>query len=436
MKKTTLMTGFLILALIQAIYAEPRFDSVSLDPIYIEAGDTVNVYVKFHENPDMRDVLSAGSRGEGGAKTIAGDDPSIFYKTRLIPVGDISETYILVKEGERSVGHLFIGESWTSPFEIKIRENAPATTYSLEFQIIKTDIDGNDEELIIGNDVEILVRDSVEFDIESNNALEVGSTEDIEIGITNEGGGIARHVNVELTLDSPFTTATSSSKYLGNFEADETKDVEFSVSVGSGAEIKTHEIPLTITYIDSDGVSHTVKKEIGARIKAEPDLSIGLDEADSFAPGRKGTVTLGMANEGFVDAKFLKFKLLPSEYYQILSIDEIYIGNLDSDDVETEDMIIKVNDNAPAGEIPLRVELRYKGDGSNKDYVLSREVPLKVLTPGEYAAENPQQDKISTALMAVVAVPALILGVLLVWFIYKIIGLIMTKLNKKLFSKI
>ncbi|MBU4406697.1 MAG: hypothetical protein KKB24_03815, partial [Candidatus Altiarchaeota archaeon] len=273
-------------------------------------------------------------------------------------------------------------------------------------------------------------------DIDSDNALEVGSTEDIGIGITNEGGGIARHVNVELTLDSPFTTATSSSKYLGNFEAGETKDVEFSVSVGSDAEIKTHKIPLTITYVNSDGVSHTVNREIGARIKAEPDISIGLDEADSFAPGRKGTVTIGMANEGFVDAKFLKFKLLPSEYYQILSIGEIYIGNLDSDDVETEDIVIKVNDNAPAGEILLRVELRYKGDGSNKDYVLSREVPLKVLTPGEYAAEHPQQDGISTALMAVVAVPALILGVLLLWLIYKIIGLIMTKLNKKLFSKI
>jgi len=433
--KKILMTGILIFALIQAICAEPRLDSVSLDPSYVEAGDTVNVYVKFHEHPVKRDVLTRGTREDGGSRVVAGENPDIFYTTRLVPADDISETYIIVKEGERSVGHLFIGESWTSPFEIKIRENAPATTYTLEFQIIETDIDGENEEIIIGNDVEITVKDSVEFDIFSDNALDVGSTEDIEIGISNKGSAVARNVNVELTLESPFTTATSSSKYLGNFEGDETKDAAFSVSVDSDAEIKTHNVPLTITYTDSDGVKHTISKEIGARIKAEPDLSLGLDEAGSFTPGRKGEVIISIANEGFVDAKFLKFKLLPSEFYQVYSINDVYIGNLDSDDVETQEMMIKVNDNAPSGEIPLRVELNYKGEGSNKDYTLSGEVPLKVSSQAEYAAEHPQQDG-TQVIMAVVAIPALVLGILLVWFIYKITGLIMTKLNKKFFSKV
>jgi len=434
--KRILMTGILILALIQAVYAEPRVDSMSLDPSYIEAGDTVNVYVKFHEHPVKREGLSAGTRGESGTKTVSGEDPNVFYKTRLVPADDISKTYILLKEGERNVGHVFMGESWTSPFEIKIRENAPATTYKMEFQIIKTDMDGMGEELVITSNVEIPVKDSVEFDIFSDNMLDVGSTQDIKISISNKGSAVARHVNVELTLESPFTTATSSSKYLGNFEGGETRDVAFSVSVDSEAEINTHKVPVTITYVDRDGVKHTVKKEIGARIKAEPDLSLGLDEASSFTPSRKGEVVVSIANEGFVDAKFLKFKLLPSEFYQVDSINEVYVGNLDSDDVETQEMMIRVNDNAPSGEIPLRVELNYKGEGSNQDYILSGEVPLKVLSQQEYAAEHPQQDGISQVIIAVIAIPAIILAILLLWLIYKITGLIMTKLNKKLFSKV
>ncbi len=435
MKKAILVTGILVLTLIQAIHAEPRFDSISLDPSYIEAGDTVNVYVKFHEHPDMRNVLSAGSRGEGGPRIVAGENPRVFYRTKLVPADDISKAYILIKNGEGKVGHLFIGESWTSLFKIKIRDNAPATTYSMEFQIIGTDIDGEKEELIISNDVEIPVRDSVEFNISSDNALDVGSTGNIKIGIGNEGGGIARHVNVGLTLNSPFTTATSSSRYLGDFKAGEEKNVEFFVSVSSDARIMTYKIPLTITYIDSDGVEQMVRKEIGVKIKTVPDLYLGLDEADSFAPGRKGTITLSIANKGFVDAKFLMLKLLPSEYYRVDSISEAYIGNLDSDDVETEDMTIKVSDNAPAGRIPLRVELYYKGEGSNKNYVLSREIPLRILTPEEYAAEHPQQDGISTVLKVVFAIPVFILGVVIVWLIYKIIELIINGLNKRLFSK-
>ena len=76
--------------------------------------------------------------------------------------------------------------------------------------------------------------------------------------------------------------------------------------------------------------------------------------------GQKGRVIIEMANTDIEDIKFLQLKLLPNEGYQLLSSsDYVYIGDIDSDDTESEEFEIYV-ENYVNGEVLLPVQIEYQ----------------------------------------------------------------------------
>lgn len=411
-----------------------RIDSISYDPNYIEPGNEVTIYAKFHNSPVSRTAKSPPSTEDGLAKPIM-DDSTIFYKTILEPASDLSERYVIIEDSKKNVGHLFTGETWTTPFDIKISESAITANYRMRFSVIQTDEEGSYEEIARTYEFEIPVKSSVVFDVDSENRLRLGTTGNIVINISNRGGD-ARDVVVELTLNTPFTPATTSSKYVGDLEGDETRSVEFSVAVDSDAEPKTYSIPVMITYIDDNGNSVSVEKDIGVKVEAEPDIGVALDESDRFTRGIKGKVTINFINEGFVDAKFLKVRLLPSDDYEILSTGESYIGNLDSDDSETETFEIRINRNTSIGRIPLEIELSYKSSSSDLTITKREKIYITVLSETEYADEQQSgMDIISFIMGMVVFIPVIIVIYIVLWFVYKVVGLFTGYLNKRLFNK-
>ncbi len=432
--KKNLVTGFLIFCFIAATtnaeFSEIRIDSVTWDPSYIEAGDDVTVYVKFHNHPLGMAYLTPAPNTQPDEK-----DAGVFYTARLEPMDELSEKNIIIKKDTKNVGHLFIGESWTTPFDIKIRENAVATTYNLKFSIIKTDIDGTQKDTDKFLEFKIPVKGVVKFKVDSDNTLKLGDTGDIQITISNEGGGNAKYVTGKLGLSDPFTPAKTSEIYVGDFMGDESKDLIFSVSVNSGAEPKAYTIPLQITYTCADGTEKQMNTDIGVQIDATPKLRIALENADMFTQGSSGTVSVDVVNEGFVDAKFLTLKLLPDDNYKILSIGEIYIGNLDSDDSESEEYLIQLSENVPNGAVPLKFELRYKTANRDIEFLEDADVTLNVLTSAEYADGQPKQNLTSQIFGALFIIPILVIVYLLIWIVFKLVGLFTGYLNKRFFGR-
>ncbi|MEA1925399.1 MAG: NEW3 domain-containing protein [Candidatus Altiarchaeota archaeon] len=420
------------------VAADVRIDSYYLDDYNIEAGDEVKVYVKSHRTITGSLIAAQGKivRGEGG-QTIVEESPDEFYIVTISPDSDISEEYIIISNGEKQVGHIFVGESWVSKFEIKMMDNAPAADYDMIVKMYKTGEDYKNREIIFEEPFTIEITGTPNLDIDAENTMGIGSTDNINLVVSNKGGGVAKNVEIELGLSAPFTPIGSSTNYAGTITANESVNTQFKVSVSTDAEVKTHEIPVIITYTNDDGNKSTMTTSIGVQINSKPKLFFGLDEVGKLAPGVEGNVILSISNEGFVDAKFLKFTLEPTDDYEVLSINEIYIGNLDSDDIETEEFTIKISDNLDLDKtvIPMKVTLRYKGTGSDTDYVIDGTININIQSKTEYLTKTHANGTSSMVTMALLAIPAVFIGLLALWFVYKLFGLVTGFINRKLFVR-
>ncbi len=434
--KIGMFLGILVFfCLMNSVNGEVRIDSYVIEPYFIEPGDDLDIYLKYHQHPVERLAIHTPLRSESGTRYVLEENPQDYYISRLVHDGDISEEYVLIKDGEKTAGHIFVGETWSSHFKVKISDDAPATGYKMMFQIYKGDLEGTYEELLRSYSFEIPVTGIAEFDIAAENTMKMGTTGDVELKLCNKAGGIAKHASIGLALSAPFTPISSSSKYLGSFKAGECMDVSFRVAVSGDAQVKTYEIPVTVSYTARNGTAGSLETSIGVQIHSEPDLAFGLDEVDELAPGATGEVILSIANEGFVDAKFLKFTLESTEDYDVVSINEFYVGNLDSDDIETDEFTIKISDSVDKEVIPLKVRLEYKGEGSDTDYVKEGTVEIKILSKEEYAAKYQADETSSMILSFLIAIPAIFIALLVLWFIFKLFGLVTGFLNRKLFAK-
>jgi hypothetical protein len=432
--KKILVLGMLTILLLGSasalLKAEIRINSVTWDPTFVEAGDDVTIYTKYVLRP------ADGAWLVQNPDNIAmGQDPSVFYKARLEPADDLAKEYVIIKQETKDVGHLFVGESWTTPFEVKIKENAVAASYKMRFSVVKSDINGENEELVKLMEFTLPIRGLVKFDVDSNNVVNLGSVSDIKVMVSNVGNGAARHVMVKLGMTAPFTPARTSEIYLGDFAGGDSKNATFSVSVDSTTTAMVYKIPLAITYLDDNGTEKTESRDIGVRIDETPELKVSLVSSDKFTAGKTGKFTVTVVNDGFVNAKFLDIKILPNDAYSILSQDDIYIGNLDSDDSQEEEFTIKVADNISSGALPVKFTLAYKSANQNVEIIKEKDVNVQVLSEKDYVDGQPKQDPFGIVLSLVIIVPVLVILYIFIWVVFKLIGLVTTSLNKRFFGK-
>ncbi len=110
-----------------------------------------------------------------------------------------------------------------------------------------------------------------------------------------------------------------------------------------------------------------IKKSYSSNIKVfeKPDYFLTLEDGDLKTKG-KGKIVVSISNVGSEKLKYLVLKLNSNEeYYDILSPDEIYIGNLDSDDYETGEFEVYVKKD---GVIPFNVSVIFKDSFGNLYY--------------------------------------------------------------------
>jgi hypothetical protein len=78
-------------------------------------------------------------------------------------------------------------------------------------------------------------------------------------------------------------------------------------------------------------------------------------------------VIIKFINKGLIDIKFLNAKLLPSDDYEIINSNEVYIGNVDSDDYETAEFRLHVKQATTDSKVALPLVLEYR-DANNNMY--------------------------------------------------------------------
>ncbi|RME53566.1 hypothetical protein D6783_01730 [Candidatus Woesearchaeota archaeon] len=221
---------------------------------------------------------------------------------------------------------------------------------------------------------------------------------------------IAVSLSTERTVGSTTTTlpitplTTSLEQRIPELLADEEKTLTFGIVTNPDADSDVYSIPVTITFSDERDNDYTYTDEIGIIINAPPALDVYIESADVYTDKKTGDVTLKFVNRGLSEIKLLNVELKPHESYERLGgSSTIYIGNVDSDDFDTQSITIK----AKKDNLVIPVKVTYL-DAFNNQYEEERELAVTLISSKERNGGG-------TNWVVIVAVLAVIAGGIYWW---------------------
>ena len=210
-----------------------------------------------------------------------------------------------------------------------------------------------------------------------------GETASISILLENIANSIIKDIQVKLDLaGKPFAPIESSNeKSLLYLKPGENSKLIFNLMAEGNTDAGVYQIPLLANYVDELGTKYARNSTIGLVIGSAPDLSVSIDSTDIYKAGMSGSVSIKFVNKGATDIKFLYAKLNDAEGLIIKNNNEVYVGNIDSDDYETAEFSLFVHSKAKENIIlPLSIEYR---DSNNKEYSKEINLPLRLYSNKE-----------------------------------------------------
>lgn len=219
--------------------------------------------------------------------------------------------------------------------------------------------------------------------IESFKVLPIvpGQPAEVTMSLRNDGRIGVKNVDVRLDLSAETfsTIGTGAKKRIAHIPGGESETVTFMLQSDTSTDVKVHQIPVVLEFEDDRGNRYNDSSKISVMVNAKPELSMAIDGVDFADKRAAGTVSLKVINKGIVDVKYVTVRLAETDEYDVLSpSNEAYVGNLDNDDFETVDFIIKPGVDSPK----LRVILEFKNPYNEpiaQEYVL----PLRIITDAD-----------------------------------------------------
>lgn len=209
--------------------------------------------------------------------------------------------------------------------------------------------------------------------------IPAGSKAKIKFRLKNLADSLIRDIKIRLDLSSsdvPFVPIKSTTeKKIYQLISKRETELTFDVMAMPDAESKAYKIPVNISYMDEVGTSYSRNDIIGLIIGDVPDLAVSIESSEIYKEKTSGKVTIKFVNKGLTDIKLMNVELKQSEDYEIVSPEEVYVGNIDSDDYETAEFdIYLIKDR---NEVILPLTLEYM-DANNKEYTQLKNLQLKL----------------------------------------------------------
>lgn len=231
--------------------------------------------------------------------------------------------------------------------------------------------------------------------------LTQGGTSELTLTLHNPADYTMRDITVSLDLSSdsiPIAPLGSTSETkIRALTPGQSSDLKFNLIALPDATSNVYKVPLKITYYDETGNNHTKNDLIGLVIDGKPEIHIEIKNSELQSGYGTGEITLNFVNKGLAKVKFLTVQLeQPKDgsisllgkkiaEYELLSEDKLYLGDIDPDDDESADFIIKAR--SWDKKITLPVTLEYR-DANNRPHVENREVELEIHTKRELGLEK------------------------------------------------
>jgi hypothetical protein len=185
--------------------------------------------------------------------------------------------------------------------------------------------------------------------IEADN-FKPGSEQEITVEIKNNLDEDATDVSLTLNIPTGTPFSVVSSDDTKDIDSDDSENFDFKIKATNSAKAGDYQIPYTINY----NTNETKEGTFTLTVEAEPKLVYSAN-VDTPVIGSKTKVIIKIVNKGLGDAKFVSLTILPSKY-TLLSEDNSYIGEISSDDSQTENFEMIFNQQNPT--ILCQVEYR------------------------------------------------------------------------------
>lgn len=206
-----------------------------------------------------------------------------------------------------------------------------------------------------------------------------------EITVKNTADSTLKNIKVTMDLSSatvPFAPlGKSTTSVIKNMVGGSEETVTFDIITIPGADSGIYKIPLVITFSDNVGNNYTTSEIISLIVGGTPDMLTNVEPDSVFLSGITGDVRVNIINRGLVDVKSVTVKLASTADFDILSNDEIYIGNIDSDDFDSAEFKLHVSPSF-SGDLSIPMTMTYMS-ANNDAFEIEETLLMKVYTTEE-----------------------------------------------------
>jgi len=234
-------------------------------------------------------------------------------------------------------------------FKIKVAEAAVEAQTGLDLQLKMGEsiISYTNDEFKINIQTRDAVLDIVSITSEPKQ-ITPGESAKVSILVKNLADSVLKDIKLKLDFESsslPLAPYQSSSeRRIPILESNYQNSLTFQIIADPTATPGLYKIPLNITYNDAQGSNYRLEDVLAITIGEVPKVRAYIKKSTVQKSNAAGKVTIEIANAGTSEIKFLELTLLPSEDYTLISTTNYYyLGNVDSDDTESEEIDLFVN---------------------------------------------------------------------------------------------
>lgn len=247
-------------------------------------------------------------------------------------------------------------------------------------------------------------------------SLYPGQSASLSADIKNTLNEDVSDVSLALNLEeTKFTTIGSSEDSEDEINEDDKETFSFTIKAASDIKPGDYNIPYTLTYTDSNDEKKTKTGSIGITVSAKTEINYAIETKNNIV-GEQGKVSIKTINSGLGEIRFVNVKIISAEGFEVLSSNEEYIGNINSDDFElaTFDVFYKKTGAS------ITALVKYK-NSENEEQSETVTLPIQI-----YSREKALE--LGLIKKSNIWIYGVIIALIIIWFIYRKIK---KKRNKK-----
>ena len=203
------------------------------------------------------------------------------------------------------------GESVKATYTLSVSDKALSSDYELEFRIYSSPLKENYVKktvtILVQGEPHLIVEDVITYP----QTIEPGGNVKLVAVLKNVGSGTARDVEISINSSSPeiLPVLSGGRAYIGDIEANTTKEAVLKMSIGADAEHRTYLATLLLNYKDESNIQRGEVFLIGIPVAGTINLHVINVEPDF----ERETLDIEVANQGTTDAKSIEARLVVNE---------------------------------------------------------------------------------------------------------------------------